>query len=76
MPWEKISTVISGQYGEKTITYKRRDSDIRIESRKRAIPHANGRGVWMHTSYFVIWPDGREREFYSLADAKAAAEGR
>jgi hypothetical protein len=28
----------------------------------------------MHTSYFLIRPDGTEKEYYSLKDAKAAAE--
>ena len=48
---------------------------IAIESRKRHIPHANGRsGTWDHTTYFVL-KDGKELiEKYSLADAKEYAE--
>lgn len=49
-------------------------TDIQIESRKRAIPHANGVGVWYHTTYFVIRPDGTEKEYQRLSDAKEAAE--
>lgn len=49
---------------------------VMIESRKRHIPHANGNsGTWDHTSYSLIRPDGSEKEYWSLKDAKAAAEG-
>ena len=61
--------------GESIIFYESEDGRFEIESRKRAIPHANGRsGFWMCTSYFLIYPDGVEKEFHSLADAKEAAE--
>ena len=30
----------------------------------------------MHTTYWLIRPDGTEKEYRSLRDAKAAAEGR
>lgn len=44
-------------------------SNIRIESRKRNIPHAGGRpGTWQHTSFFVIV------EKTTLRDAKELAE--
>lgn len=48
-----------------------------IESRKRHIPHANGRpGTWDHTTYWVL-KDGKELiEKYSLADAKEYAEAK
>lgn len=43
--------------------------NIRIESRKRNIPHAGGRpGTWQHTSFFVIV------EKTTLRDAKELAE--
>lgn len=48
---------------------------ITIESRKRHIRHANGSGTWDHTSYFLMRPDGSEKEYWSLKNAKAAAEG-
>ncbi len=62
----------------KTIIYSGHDANgatgIRIESRKRHIPHANGSGTWDHTTYFVI-KDGREIiERYTLKDAKKYAE--
>ena len=67
--------------GEVTIEYAPegsihtfKDLDVRIQSRKRAIPHANGSGVWFHTSYFVIVIGKYETEFWSLREAKAAAE--
>lgn len=28
----------------------------------------------MHTSYFLIFPDGKETEFWRLKDTKAAVE--
>ena len=45
-----------------------------IEARKRAIPHANGSGSWMHTSFYLIRPDGTEKEYMRLRDAQRAAE--
>lgn len=43
-----------------------------VESRKKQIPHANGRaGTWEHTTYFVV-KDGEDvKEFYALKDAQA-----
>ena len=58
-----------------SVTVRYQSGDLAIESRKRPIPHANGNiGSWMFTSYFLIRPDGTEKEYYSLKDAKAAAE--
>lgn len=71
--WAKISTTISGT-GAKTIVYHAKGTARAIESRRVPIPHANGVGIWFHTSYFVIYQDGAEKEFNTLADAKAAAE--
>lgn len=72
--WTQTGIRISGKYGEKTITYKAQGLDAWIESRKKAVPHANGIGVWMHTTYFVVQPDGSEKEYWKLSDAKKAAE--
>lgn len=70
--WEKTGTRIYAT-GEKTITYE--SGPLKIESRKELIPHAGRSGGWMHTSYFLIWPDGYSREFQTLRDAKVYAEG-
>ena len=72
--WEKTGREVKAN-GESTTTYTSADGRFRIESRKRAIPHANREGHWMHTSYFLIdYNDGSEKEYYALKDAKAAAE--
>lgn len=73
MKWFKIGRTVKGT-GESTITYAADSARYIIESRKRAIPHANRSGSWMHTSYFLISEDGTEKEYYSLRDAKNAAE--
>ena len=75
MKWEKTGHEVKAN-GESTVTYTSKDGHFQIESRKRAIPHAGGRaGYWMHTSYFLIdYNTGTEKEYYSLRDAKAAAE--
>lgn len=70
--WEKVGRHVSASM---TITiYEAKDSRYRIESRKRTIKHANGSGVWFHTSYFLIDENGEEKEYWRLQDAKAAAE--
>jgi hypothetical protein len=69
MKWEKIGTTVYAT-GERTVTYAK--GDLRIESRKHRIPHANGEGYWMHTNYVLIWPDGYSRDFYSLRLAMTA----
>ena len=60
--------------GETEIRYGAAGTVTEIESRKRAIPHSNRSGSWMHTSYFVIRSDGSEKEYTTLKDAIAAAE--
>lgn len=71
MKWTKTGRAVKGN-GESTTFYE--SGEYRIESRKRAIPHANGNpGVWFHTTYFLIH-DGKETEYWSLKDAKEAAE--
>lgn len=57
-----------------TIIYEGHRTGIRIESRKRHIPHANGSGTWDYTSYFVV-VDGKDlKEIYTLKAAKEWAE--
>lgn len=73
MKWIKTGRKVSAN-GESTVYYEANDAPYSIESRKRAIRHANGTGHWMHTSYFLISKDGTEKEYYSLKDAKEAAE--
>lgn len=72
-PWIKTETTIRTN-GEKVIRYESFRNPNAIESRKAAIPHANGNGCWYHTSYFLIRPDGTEKEYWTLAAAKEAAE--
>lgn len=71
--WKKTGRVVMGN-GEATIFYESQDGLWKIESRKRAIPHANGIGCWMHTTYVVIDKHGVEYEYYSLRRAKEEAE--
>ena len=54
--------------------YKANGSRVTIESRKRAIPHANGSGFWWHTHSVTIDPTGAERVFQKLQYAKEDAE--
>lgn len=71
MKWEKTGRTVKAN-GESTTTYT--GGRWKIESRKRAIEHSARGGYWMHTSYFLLFPDGREREFWRLQDAKKWAE--
>ena len=73
MIWEKIGRAVAAG-GESTTYYRTTDGQFMIKSRKRKIPHAGGKpGFWWHTTYFLI-KDGNEKEYYSLKDAKEAAE--
>lgn len=72
--WMKLGRE-TNDAGEVTVIYGSDDGRFEIQSRKRAIPHANRSGYWMHTSYFLIDSQtGEEKEFWALKDAKAAAE--
>lgn len=72
MIWAKTGKTVSE--GRTTVTYAAEGTPYTIESRKRPIPHANGRGSWDYTSYFVL-KDGEELiEKQRLGDAKAYAE--
>ena len=57
-----------------TITYESELPGVKIESRLRHIPHANGVGTWDHTSYFVVTKDGTAKECWTLMNAKKMAE--
>lgn len=74
MRWKRCGKTTRGN-GEQTITYESvNPAGFWIESRKRLIPHAGGRpGGWLFTSYYLIDKDGKEKEYYSLRDAKEAA---
>ena len=71
--WKRTGRRVSSK-GTDTI-YSASGINYSIESRKRHIPHANGRpGTWDHTSYFVM-KDGKAMiEKSSLADAKEYVE--
>ena len=73
MRWQKTGRTVKAN-GESTTVYDSVPARYTIESRKRAIKHANGVGYWMHTTYFLTDGTGWEKEFYSLKDAKDAAE--
>ena len=72
-PWIKTATTIRTD-GTRVTRYESFRCESMVESRKEAIPHANGIGVWYHTSYFLIRPDGTEKEYSTLTLAKQAAE--
>jgi len=73
LKWEKAVHTIHSD-GSAELRYIADGTDCKIESRKRAIPHANRSGYWWHTTYFVIRPDGTEKEYWTLKSAKEAAE--
>ena len=77
MRWEKTGFRI-GPEG-KTITYAPPTtlswtSPVRIESRKRHIPHANGEGYWDHTEFVVLRGAEELATKQTLAQAKEYAE--
>lgn len=73
MRWEKIGRNVNSE--GTTITYRIPGTQMIVQSRKRHIPHANGRsGTWDHTSYFVLYRGEEIIEKMSLAAAKAHAE--
>lgn len=73
MTWKRYGRVVRSD-GCSTTIYHSDEGGLKIESRRRPIPHANGVGYWMYTSYYLIQADGSEKEYHSLADAKEAAE--
>lgn len=62
--------------GSEMVRYEAEGCAYAIESRRRPIRHANGIGSWLYTSYWLISPDGSEKEYHRLQDAKKAAEKR
>lgn len=74
MRWNKTGRTVYAT-GESTTFYASDNGLFRIESRKRAIPHSNKPGTWMHTYYYLINNQtGEEKEFHALKDAKESAE--
>ena len=71
--WKQTGKTIKAT-GEKTIIYEKAGNPNQIQSRKVMIPHANGIGFWFHTSYWLIRPDGSEKEYWKRIDAEKAAE--
>lgn len=72
LKWEKTGREVRSN-GETTIWYEDSTGKYVIESRKKAIPHNGREGFWMYTSYFLT-ARGKTKEYFSLTDAKAAAE--
>lgn len=77
MKWERTGCRVD-EAGT-TITYEPPTtlswtSPVRIESRKRHIPHANGSGTWDHTTYVVLRGDETLAKKERLQDAKRVAE--
>ena len=72
MKWTKTGKTVTAD--GTTIEYSN-GTGITIESRKRKIPHSNGKpGTWDHTSYFVLADGKTIIERHSLKDAKESAE--
>ena len=74
MNWKRYGRSVTS---EGTTTFYEQfasDMPVRIESRKRPIPHANGVGTWDYTSYFVVLGGEDVKELHSLRDAKEYAE--
>ena len=71
--WKKASTTKKGNC-ESVVVWATEGCSCTVESRKRLIPHANRSGGWFFTTYFVIRPDGTEKECYRLSEAKEEAE--
>ena len=73
MKWTKVGKTANEE--GTTITYVLDLSPaIKIESRKRHVPHANRSGTWDYTSYFVLRGEEEVIEKHSLQDAKEYAE--
>ena len=72
MVWTKTGRTVNE--GCATVTYAAEGTPYTIESRKRPIPHANGRGSWDYTSYFVLKNGEELMEKQRLGDAKEFAE--
>ena len=73
MKWERTEKHVFAD-GSTNVVYRVEGCPVTVESRKRAIPHANGSGFWWHTHYVTIDPTGAERVFQKLQYAKEYAE--
>lgn len=73
MKWVKISREVLAS-GTTTILYRLEGTGYTVMSFKRPIPHADGRGTWNHTSFFVALDGKALAEKHTLKDAKAYAE--
>ena len=61
--------------GEYTIQYTSDTKPVYvIESIRRAIPHANGSGEWLHTTYWVHYPDNQRIQYNLFNLAKRACQ--
>lgn len=73
MKWTQIGKTVNAD--GTTIVYRGKDPLVTIESRKRHIPHAGGRGgTWDHTSYHICLQGVSVAEKYRLQDAKEYAK--
>lgn len=72
MNWDKVGKTVNAE--GTTITYRSVESPLRIESRKRHIPHSGREGFWDHTTYVVLLGKKELATKMSLADAKEFAE--
>jgi hypothetical protein len=73
MKWVKALRDVSANNTTATL-YRLEGTEYTVLSLKRPIPHANGVGAWMHTT-FTVQRDGQQiAEKYTLKAAKAYAE--
>lgn len=72
MKWKKISKTINSE--GVTILYEAAGTAFAVESRKRHIPHTNGKGHWDHTTYFVLKNGQEVTERNHLSEAKEYVE--
>ena len=78
MKWTKIGRTVSAE--GTTGIYELDGTDVKVESRKRHIPHAaahlgyGGKTYWDHTTYWVLKDGKALKECYSLKDAKEYGE--
>lgn len=72
--WTKTEKTVNEE--GTTITYEAEcPFPLAVESRKRHIPHSNGRsGTWDYTSYFVVFYGKDVAEKHTLKEAKKYAE--
>lgn len=72
MNWIKAGRKVTSD--ETVNYYQAAGARYTIESRKRAIPHANREGSWMYTSFYVLLGGEVLAEKQSLGSAKDFAE--